>query len=83
MHMVVGPPTNTNGTSPWHIIVDGPNKQLHVLSGYVGLKPRSVIKKTIWKFASFVATLPSERWNPQDSEKRKLASLGLGLGQSF
>ena len=39
------------------------NNKGQVLSDYAGLKPWSVTcVGAVWKFASYVATLPSERW---------------------
>ena len=63
MRRVVGPPADTNWASPWHEILHGWNKKVQVLSDYAGLKPWSVTcVEAVWKFASYVATLPSERW---------------------
>ena len=63
MRMIVGPPADTNWTSPWHEILDGWNNKVQVLSDYAELKLWSVTcVETVWKFASYVATLPSERW---------------------
>ena len=51
------------GASPWHEILHGWNHKVQVLSDYAGLKPWSVTcVEAVWKFASYVATLPSERW---------------------
>ena len=63
LRMVVGPPADTNWASPWHEILHGWNNKVEVLSDYAGLKPWSVTcVEAVWKFASYVATLPSERW---------------------
>ena len=63
LRMVVGPPADTNWASPWHEILHGWNNKVRVLSDYAGLKPWSVTcVEAVWKFASYVATLPSERW---------------------
>ena len=63
LRMVVGPPADTNWASPWHEILHGWNNKVQVLSDYAGLKPWSVACiEAVWKFASYVATLPSERW---------------------
>ena len=63
MRMVVGPPADTNWASPWHEILPGWNNKVQVLSDYAGLTPWSVTcVEAVWKFASYVATLPSERW---------------------
>ena len=57
------PGWNTNWASPWHEIVYRWNNKVQVLSDYAGLKPWSVTcVVAVWKFASYVATLPSERW---------------------
>ena len=63
LRMVVGPLADTNWASPWHEILHGWNNKVQVLSDYAGLKPWSVACiEAVWKFASYVATLPSERW---------------------
>ena len=63
LRMVVGPPADTNWASPWHEILQGWNNKVQVLSDHAGLKPWSVTcVEAVWKFASYVATLPSERW---------------------
>ena len=63
LRMVVGPPADTNWASPWHEILHGWNNKVRVLSDYAGLKPWSVTcVEAVWKFASYVATLPPERW---------------------
>ena len=50
-------------TSPWHDILHGLNNKVQVLSDHAGLKPWSVTcNEAVWNFASYVATLPSERW---------------------
>ena len=79
MRMVVSPPAHTNwASSPWHEILHGWNNKVQVLSDYAGLKPWSVTcVEAVWKFASYVATLPSERrtsrileWNISGPRKR-------------
>ena len=63
MHMVVGPPANTSWASPWHEMLHGWNNKVQVLSDYAGLKPWSATCiEAVRKFASYAATLPSERW---------------------
>ena len=63
MRMVVGPPTDTNWASPWHEILHGWNNKVQMLSDHAGLKPCSVTCiEAVWKFASYVAVLPPERW---------------------
>ena len=63
LRMVVGPPTDTNWASPWHEILHGWNNKVQMLSDHAGLKPWSVTCiEAVWKFASYVATLPPERW---------------------
>ena len=58
-----GPPADTNWASPWHEILNWWNNKVKVLSDHAGLKPWSVTcVEAVWKFASYVATLPSERW---------------------
>ena len=50
MRMVVGPPADTHWASPWHkILSEGPTN--------IGLSH----VEAVWKFVSYVATLPSER----------------------
>ena len=63
MRKVVGPPTDTNWASPWHEILHGWNNKVQMLSDHAGLKPWSVTCiEAVWKFASYVAVLPPERW---------------------
>ena len=63
MRMIVGPPADTNLASHWHEILYGWNNKAQVLSEYAGLTPWFVTRvEAVWKFASCVATLPSERW---------------------
>ena len=63
MRMIVGPLADTNWASPWHEILHGWNNKVQVLSDHAGLKLWSVTcVEAVWKFASYVATLPSERW---------------------
>ena len=82
MRMVVGLRATTNWASPWHGILNGSNKQLHVLSGYAAL--------AVWKFASYVATLlrTLERyyfWNGFDKwiVEAAVYGPGCGWGRSF
>ena len=59
MHMVVGPPADTNWVSPWHDILHGWNNKVQMLSDYAGLKSWSVTCiEAVWKFGAYVATLP-------------------------
>ena len=52
--------------------VHGSYKKLHVLSSYVGLKPKCVICiQAIRKLASYVATLPWERWTRKILEHQR------------
>ena len=63
MRMVVGPPADTNWASPWHDILHGWNNRVQILSDHAGLQPWSVTCiEAVWKFASYVAILPPERW---------------------
>ena len=63
MRMVVGPPADTNSASPWHDILHGWNSRVQILSDHAGLQPWSVTCiEAVWKFASYVAILPPERW---------------------
>ena len=83
MRMVVGPPANTNLASPWHDILHGWNNKVAVLSDYAGLKPWSVTCiEAVWTFASYVATLPTERWTRRTLEwntmETRTACLHLG-----
>ena len=63
MRMVVGPPADTNWALPWHDILLGWNNRVQILSDHAGLQPWSVTCiEAVWKFASYVAILPPERW---------------------
>ena len=63
MRMVVGPPADTNWASPWHDILHVWNNRVQILSDHAGLQPWSVTCiEAVWKFASYVAILPPERW---------------------
>jgi len=86
MCMVVGPPADTNWASPWHETLHGWNDKVQVLWDYAGLKPRSVTCiEAVWRFASYVATLPSERWTRKigmehhRSTETRMACLHLGI----
>ena len=57
MRMVVGPPADTNWVSPWHDILHGWNNKEQMLPWLV------TCMEAVWKFASYVATLPPERWS--------------------
>ena len=49
---------------PWHGILHGWNNKGKMLSDHAGLKTWSVTCiEAVWKFASYVAILPPERWN--------------------
>lgn len=70
MRMVVGPPAGTNWASPWHYILHGWNNKIRVLSDHAGVKPWSATCiKAVKKFASYVATVPTERWNRRILER--------------
>ena len=63
MRMVVSPPADTNWASPWHELVQRWKNNVQLLSDYAGLKLWFVTcVEAAWKFASYVATLPAERW---------------------
>ena len=63
MRMVVGPPADTSWASPWHEMLHGWNNKVQVSSDYAGLKLWSATCiEAVRKFASYAATLPSERW---------------------
>ena len=63
LRMLVGPPAGTNWASPLAQDFTWVEQQITGAVGLRWIEPWSVTcVEAVWKFASYVATLPSERW---------------------